>query len=181
MDPVPPDTTCRITVVVMGVSGSGKSTVAAGIAHNLGLDFIDGDSLHSQQSVSLMQGGIALTDEDRWPWLDRIGARLANAAQSPRGVVVACSALKRSYRDRIRAAAPAVRFVFLDGPAHLIESRMATRHGHFMPSRLLASQLQTLERPGIEEHDTVHVDISLKVEEVIAGAVHALLRGPSKT
>ncbi|HEX7441638.1 MAG TPA: gluconokinase, GntK/IdnK-type, partial [Caldimonas sp.] len=98
----------RIAVVVMGVSGSGKSTVAAGIANALGLHFIDGDSLHSPENVAKMHAGIALRDEDRWPWLDRIGRRLADAAAWPRGVVIACSALRRVYRDRIRAGAPGV-------------------------------------------------------------------------
>lgn len=158
----------------MGVSGSGKSTVAAGIAKAISLHFIDGDSLHSQQSVSLMQAGIALTDEDRWPWLDRIGAQLADATQWPQGVVAACSALRRAYRDRIRAAAPGVRFIFLDGPVSLIESRMVTRRGHFMPSQLLESQLQTLERPGIDECDTVRLDIVSQADEVVARAVQAL-------
>src|ERR1700712_1012235 len=148
MKPSPRVAPGRRTVVVMGVSGSGKSTVGAGIAAALGLHFIDGDGLHSAESVARMQAGIALGDDDRWPWLDRIGARLANAAQSPEGVVVACSALKRSYRHRIPAAAPGVRFVFLDGPAALIESRMTRRTGHYMPSTLLASQLRTLEPPG---------------------------------
>lgn len=174
MDVVTRDANGRTTVVVMGVSGSGKSTVAAGIAEAIGLHFIDGDSVHSKQSVSLMQAGIALTDEDRWPWLDRIGAQLVDAEQWPRGVVAACSALRRAYRDRIRAAAPGVRFVFLDGPASLIESRMVTRRGHFMPSQLLESQFQTLELPGIDERDTVRVDIALPADDVIARAVHSL-------
>ena len=133
MDSSPRAVPGRLAVVVMGVSGSGKSTVGAGIADALGLCFIDGDGLHSAENVARMQAGIALGDDDRWPWLDRIGARLADAAQWPRGVVVACSALKRVYRDRLRAAAPGVRFVFLDGPAALIESRMARRAGHYMP------------------------------------------------
>ena len=139
----------------MGVSGSGKSTVGAGIADALGLGFVDGDSLHSPESVARMAAGQALRDEDRWPWLDRIGARLADAATSPGGLVIACSALKRSYRDRIRAAAPGVRFVFLDGSADVIAARMAARSGHYMPAALLASQLHTLEPPGDDELDAL--------------------------
>ena len=161
----------------MGVSGSGKSTVAAGIAATLGLAFIDGDSLHAPASVARMRAGIALTDDDRWPWLDRIGACLGDGAEYPRGIVTACSALKRAYRDRIRAAAPGVRFVFLDGPAALIEARMATRTGHYMPSTLLASQLRTLEPPGGDEGDVVRVAIDLSPDEIVHRAVAALTPG----
>jgi gluconokinase len=146
MDPSATARPGRIAVVVMGVSGSGKSTVAAGIAAALGLVFIDGDGLHAPASVARMRAGIALTDEDRWPWLDRIGAVLGDVDESPRGVAIACSALKRAYRDRIRAAAPGVRFVFLDGPAALIETRMAARTGHHMPGTLLASQRRRSSR-----------------------------------
>ncbi len=158
----------------MGVSGSGKSTVAAGIASALGLHFIDGDSLHSAASVALMRAGTPLRDDDRWPWLDRIGARLSDAAQWPDGVVIACSALKRVYRDRIRSAAPGVRFVFLDGPGDLIRARMAGRTGHYMPSTLLESQLRTLEPPDAGETDAQRVSIELPVDAVIDAAVLAL-------
>ena len=164
----------RIAAVVMGVSGSGKSTVAVGIAAALSLQFVDGDALHLPRSVAKMQAGIALDDADRWPWLDRIGACLADSARSPRGVVVACSALKRAYRDRIRGAATGVAFVFLDGPADLIESRLAARSGHFMPSTLLPSQLRTLERPADDEADVVRVDIAGATDAVVAAAVAAL-------
>ena len=164
----------RIALIVMGVSGSGKSTVAAGIASALGLAFIDGDGLHAPASVARMRAGIALTDEDRWPWLDRIGACLGEQGKSPRGMAIACSALKRAYRDRIRAAAPGVRFVFLDGPAALIETRMATRTGHYMPSTLLASQLQTLEPPGADEPDVQRLGIEQPVEALIGAAVRVL-------
>lgn len=165
----------RLAVVVMGVSGSGKSTVAAGIASALDLHFIDGDSLHSAASVALMQAGTPLSDEDRWPWLDRIGERLSDVAQWPDGVVIACSALKRAYRDRIRSAAPGVRFVFLDGSGELIGSRMAARSGHYMPATLLASQLGTLEPPGADEPDAQRVGIDRPVAAVIEGALQALL------
>lgn len=157
----------RIAVVVMGVSGSGKSTIAAGIAEALCLHFIDSDELHLPRSVAKMKAGIALEDEDRSPWLDRVGARLADTGQWPEGVVVACSALKRDYRDRLRRAAPGVRFVFLDGPAELIEARLAARTGHFMPSTLLASQMQTLELPGSDEGDILRIGIESSPAEVI--------------
>ena len=164
----------RLAVVVMGVSGSGKSTVAAGIATALGLHFIDGDGLHSAANVARMQAGTPLRDEDRWPWLDRIGASLSDAGQWPGGVAIACSALKRIYRDRIRAAAPGVRFVFLDGPAALIGARMAGRVGHYMPSTLLESQLRTLEPPAVDESDAIRIAIEWPVDEVIAMAVRTL-------
>ena len=164
----------RVTVVVMGVSGSGKTTIGAGIAAALGLHFIDGDSLHSPLSVAKMQAGTPLQDDDRWPWLDRIGAGLADASRWPRGVVVACSALRRSYRDRIRAAAPGVRFVFLAGSQALIHARMAGRSGHYMPSTLLTSQLQTLEVPGADETDVLRLDVERTPEEIVAQVVLAL-------
>ena len=167
----------RLAVVVMGVSGSGKSTVAAGIAAAAGLHFIDGDGLHPPASVERMRAGIALVDADRWPWLERIGACLADATAWPAGVVVACSALKRAYRDRLRAAAPGVRFVFLDGTAALIDPRLVGRSGHYMPASLLASQLQTLERPGADESDVERFSIELRADEIIARATAALVRG----
>jgi carbohydrate kinase (thermoresistant glucokinase family) len=161
----------------MGVSGSGKSTVGTGLATALGLHFIDGDALHSAQSVAKMQAGTPLQDDDRWPWLDRIGAALADANRWPRGVAVACSALKRADRDRIRLAAPGVRFVFLDGVEALIHSRMAGRLGHYMPSTLLASQLATLERPGDDEPDVQHLSVELPPAQLVARAVAALRTG----
>ena len=164
----------RLAVVVMGVSGSGKSTVGAGIAEALGLHFVDGDGLHSPQSVAKMQAGTPLQDDDRWPWLDRIGACLADAERRPGGVVIACSALRRTYRDRIRRVAPDVRFVFLDGDAVLIHSRMAGRSGHYMPSSLLASQLQTLEVPDASEPDVQCVGIDRSPTEIVALAVETL-------
>ena len=159
----------------MGVSGSGKSTVGAGIADVLGLHFIDGDGLHSAANVARMRAGTPLQDDDRWPWLDRVGERLHDAAQWPAGVVVACSALKRAYRDRIRAAAPDVRFVFLDGAAGLIGSRMSTRTGHYMPAALLESQLRTLERPGEDEADVIRVDIAADAAAIVERAVASLI------
>ena len=164
----------RLALVVMGVSGSGKSTVASGIAEALGLGFIDGDGLHSPESVALMQAGTPLTDADRWPWLGRIAARLSDAEQWPAGLVIACSALRRAYRDRIREGAPGVGFVFLDGPAELIRERMAGRSGHYMPESLLASQLATLEPPGADEPDVLRVAIEQPAVEVIETAVRAL-------
>lgn len=162
-------------IVVMGVSGCGKSTVAAAIAAELGLTMVDGDDLHLPESVEKMRAGIALQDADRWPWLDRIGRLLAQpAAESSGGRVVACSALKLAYRERIRLMAAPLQFVFLDGPAELIEQRMALRTGHYMHPELLASQLHALERPGADEHDVVRIDINRPVGQLLAAALAAL-------
>ena len=167
----------RLVVVVMGVSGTGKSTVAEGIASALGLRCIDGDHLHSAASVAKMSRGVALGDEDRWPWLDRVGAALADAQASPAGMVVSCSALRRVYRDRLRAACPGLRFLFLDGDAELIGARLRQRAGHYMPASLFDSQLHSLERPDSDEHDVLRADVSVAADQVIAHAVAALRRG----
>ena len=135
-------------VVVMGVAGSGKTTVGAALAGLIGVDFVDGDDLHPPSNVEKMHAGHPLADEDRWPWLDRVGGALAEAADAGRGLVMACSALKRAYRDRIRAAAgPELLFVFLDVSQGEARKRMAVRLNHFMPSALLDSQFDTLEPP----------------------------------
>ena len=138
----------RFTVIVMGVSGSGKTTVGKALAERRGIAFIDGDDLHSPEARAKMHAGIPLTDEDRAPWLDRIGHALADAADYPEGVVIACSALRRVYRDRLRAiAGPSLRFLFLKGDKALMRSRVAERKGHYMPASLIDSQFATLESP----------------------------------
>lgn len=134
-----------IKVVVMGVSGCGKSLIGSSLAGELDLPFLEGDALHPPANVGKMAAGIALTDEDRWPWLDRIGAEIA---ASPAGIVVSCSALRRVYRDRLRrASAGPLAFVFLDGLRATLEARVSSRPAHFMPASLLDSQLATLESP----------------------------------
>jgi carbohydrate kinase (thermoresistant glucokinase family) len=130
-------------LVVMGVCGAGKSTVGAALAQRMGATFVDSDSLHPQANVEKMAAGNPLTDEDRWPWLGLVGAELTS--NHPNGIVVACSALKRAYRDAIRAKAPAATFVQLKVELPLLQSRVAQRPGHFMPASLLNSQLETLE------------------------------------
>lgn len=141
-------------VVVMGVSGSGKSTVGALTAARLGVPFRDADDLHPSANVEKMSHGIPLTDDDRAPWLDAVGAELAAA---PAGLVMACSALRRAYRDRIRLAAPDTVFAYLDGSPALLAERIGARRDHFMPPALLTSQLATLEVPGEDEGVSVAI------------------------
>ncbi|WP_431126677.1 gluconokinase [Variovorax paradoxus] len=158
----------RLAVVVMGVSGTGKSSVAAGLACVLGVPWVDGDDLHVPEAVARMRGGVPLCDEDRWPWLERIGARLSDEAAAPAGVVVACSALKRAYRDRLRTAAPGLHFVCLDGPRALVRHRLEERTGHYMPPALLDSQLQSFEKPGADEPEVLHAGIEEPVPLIVA-------------
>ncbi|MBN9060007.1 gluconokinase [Kaistia sp. MMO-174] len=171
----------RLAIIVMGVSGSGKSSVGEGLAAALGIDFVDGDGLHSPENVAKMASGTPLVDDDRWPWLDRIGATLADRAAHPAGIVVACSALKKIYRDRIRSAAgQPIRFVFLDAPQSLVQDRLGARKGHFMPPSLLASQYATLERPTAEEPDVLPVAVDVPVVEIVRGAAARLTADAAK-
>jgi gluconokinase len=162
-----------LRIVVMGVSGCGKSTVGRGIAKALGLPFVEGDELHPPRNVELMAAGTPLTDADRHDWLQQVGSQLAAAAAPGVGVVVSCSALKRIYRDQLRSSAPDVRFVFLTGPPELLHQRMHERTGHYMPASLLQSQLATLEPPGVDEAP-VTIDIQQPPAEIVAQAVREL-------
>ena len=161
-----------LRLIVMGVSGCGKSTMATALAAQLGLDMVDGDDLHLTESVAKMRSGIALDDADRWPWLDRIGDYLSTP--HAQGRVVACSALKRAYRDRIRVQAGDVCFVFLDGDFSLIEKRMRQRVGHYMQPGLLDSQFRTLEKPQADETDVIHLPITEPVQAMVEQALQAL-------
>ncbi|MGN7199537.1 gluconokinase [Arthrobacter sp. SAFR-044] len=131
------------SIVVMGVSGAGKSSVGQALASQLGASFIDGDTLHPEANVRKMAAGVPLTDEDRWPWLHLVGTQLS--ASTENATIVACSALKRSYRDAIRAAAPDTAFILLQADRPALQDRLTQRPGHFMPASLLTSQLETLE------------------------------------
>ncbi|HST92214.1 MAG TPA: gluconokinase [Brevundimonas sp.] len=139
-------------VIAMGVSGSGKSTLGALLAREFGCPFLEGDDFHDERAVAKMSAGQPLDDEDRWPWLDRLGLAIGEAAASGGPVVAACSALRRGYRDRLRGVIPVpTRFVLLDASHEELSRRLARRADHYMPASLLDSQLAALERPGPDE------------------------------
>nr|WP_315267650.1 gluconokinase [Microbacterium lemovicicum] len=161
-------------IVVMGVSASGKSTVGLALAAALGCAFTDADDLHPAANLAKMAGGTPLTDEDRWPWLTAVGRALADADR----IVVACSALRRVYRDRIREAAPDAFFVFLDADASVLHARIAARTGHFMPPELLDSQLALLE-PLQSDEAGVRIDVDGAPLEVEAAAIAAVQHPPA--
>ncbi len=164
---------CGRAVVLMGVSGSGKTTVAERLAKQLGWQFIEGDKLHPPANVEKMKQGIPLTDVDRAPWLDRIGEELRSWATTGQSGVLTCSALKRAYRDRIRSARPDVRIVYLKGSEALIGSRVATRHHEYMPASLLHSQFAALEEPTQDEA-VVTVDAVGSPETEVAAVIAKL-------
>jgi gluconokinase len=139
------------SIVVMGVSGSGKSTVAAGLADRLGWEFAEGDDFHPAENVAKMRAGTPLDDDDRWPWLRRLAAWIGEQEQAGRSVVVTCSALKRTYRDLLREGHPSVWFAHVTVDAELLRDRVAHRTGHYMPPALLDSQLATLQPLGDDE------------------------------
>jgi len=162
-------------IVVMGVAGSGKTTIASGLAERLGVPFVEGDSLHPIANVMKMASGIPLTDEDRWPWLAAIGERMEVERLTGHGVVVSCSALKHAYRDCLRKEVNGkVHFILLDGSRELITDRMKKRKGHFMPPALLDSQFATLEKPTSDEHAVI-LDISHPVPTLLAEAAQAVV------
>ncbi|CAL9620171.1 gluconokinase [Streptomyces sp. NPDC090994] len=165
-------------VVVMGVAGTGKTTIGPLLAARLGVPYAEGDDFHPPANIAKMTAGTPLDDDDRWPWLDAIGAWAHERAGL--GGAVSCSALKRSYRDRLRAAAPGLVFVHLTGSRELIEDRMSHREGHFMPTALLDSQFATLQ-PLQPDEAGVAVDVSGSPEEIAERAVAALraLPGPA--
>lgn len=161
----------KISVIVMGVSGCGKSSMGEALASRLGLPFIEGDALHPAANVAKMSRGVPLTDEDRWPWLALVGSALA---ANPRGAIASCSSLKQVYRDVLRReAGDDLVFVHLHGSRELLLERMKNRPGHFMPASLLDSQLATLEPPGPDEN-VIEVDCAEPLEAA-ADRVAAML------
>jgi gluconokinase len=150
-------------VVVMGVSGSGKSTVGAALAQRLRVPFVDADTLHPPANIAKMAAGEPLDDDDRYPWLERVGDWLAGHRD---GGVVSCSALKRKYRDQLRAHCPRAEFLFLSGSPELIGARLAARSGHFMPAALLRSQFDALEPLGADEAG-VTVDAGQDIDAIV--------------
>jgi gluconokinase len=150
-------------VIVMGVTGAGKTTVGRLLAEELGWQFADADDFHPAANVEKIRRGIALNDDDRRPWLDRLGAAIADWIAEKRNVVLACSALKRSYRRELHVG-PEVRFVYLKGSAELIAERLHSRHGHFADEKILAGQFADLEEP----EEAMTLDISQRPEEIVS-------------
>ena len=167
-------------VIVMGVSGCGKSTVGRLLAQRLPAEFLEGDSLHPARNVARMAAGTALTDADRRDWLLAIGQHLKTARDMNQPLVVSCSALKRSYRDLLRMASPTLAFVHVHGAPALLAERLNARVGHYMPASLLPSQLDTLELPGADEH-AVTFDAALPPTTIAAQAVAWLGEPPTPT
>lgn len=167
-------------VIVMGVSASGKSTVGERLAGEIGARFIEGDELHSPQNRAKMSSGIPLSDDDRWNWLEDIHDRIIADLAAGHSVVVSCSALRRTYRDRLRQDLDGrLRFVFLEGSREILEERIARRAAHFMPAALLASQLATLESP-VDEDDVIVVSIKQDIDAIVAAAVRELGYRPNR-
>jgi gluconokinase len=164
----------QVTIlVIMGVSGAGKTTVGEPLARRLGWTFQEGDALHPAGNIAKMKAGVALTDADRAPWLDAIAARIDDLVGAGQSAVITCSALKRAYRAVLARGRPQVRFVFLNGEVSTLEARVARRHGHFMPASLLASQLAALEPPSPSEH-AIGINIDQSVDAQVSEIVAAL-------
>ena len=169
--------TTPCALIVMGVSGSGKSTIGERLAERLGWRFEDGDRFHPASNVAKMSAGHALTDGDRWPWLQAIADEIDRVCEAGERAVIACSALKRAYREVLVHGRDDVRIVYLDGTQDLIAARLAARKGHFMPPALLVSQFKTLEKPAPNENP-VTVSIDAPVETIVDDIVRQLGLGP---
>jgi gluconokinase len=167
------DETTPRALIVMGVSGSGKSTIGGRLAARLGWRFEDGDRFHPASNVAKMSAGQPLSDEDRQPWLQAIADEIDRVCRNGERAVIACSALKQTYRDILLHGRRDVRFVFLSGTQELIASRLAARKGHFMPPGLLTSQFRTLEPPKPDEHP-ITVSIDAPVETIIDNIIRQL-------
>jgi gluconokinase len=152
-----------LVVIVMGVSGAGKTTVAAQLAQELGWEFLDADSYHSSANIAKMHAGIPMDDADRAPWLEALRREIERAIQEKRNLTLACSALKQSYRQQLMVG-PEVRLAYLKGTFDVLRQRLVHRSGHFMTEKLLASQLETLEEPA----GAITVDVQQPVAEIVA-------------
>ena len=154
-------------VVLMGVSGSGKTTVGCALAQELGWDFLDADAFHPEANVAKMANGVALTDDDRWPWLDRLVVEMRAVNERGEHAVLGCSALKQAYRDRLSRAGE-LRWVYLKGDTATIEPRLASRRGHYMPPSLLASQFAALEEPSAALVVDIRQSVAAQVAKIAA-------------
>ncbi len=163
-------------LVVMGVSGSGKTTIAVPLARRLGWPFMEGDDLHPPANVAKMHSGRPLNDDDRWPWLDAVAGWIDARLAAHEPGIITCSALKRSYRDRIIGGRKGVRLIFLHADRALLAERLAHRTGHFMPPSLLDSQIATLEPPTEDEHP-ISVDLGPAPDVIVEDIIAALRRG----
>ncbi|MVT05439.1 gluconate kinase [Enterobacter sp. 10-1] len=161
-------------IILMGVSGTGKTTVGQALAQALGAKFIDGDDLHPRQNIVKMAASQPLNDEDRGPWLERIADVIFSLEQKNESGVLVCSALKKRYRDRLREGSGNLRFLWLTGEYECILQRMQQRKGHFMPEALLRSQFAALETPDASESDILAVDIAPDVASIVAQSLHLL-------
>ncbi|MGE0971918.1 gluconokinase [Klebsiella sp. WOUb02] len=161
-------------IILMGVSGTGKTTVGQALAQALGAKFIDGDDLHPRRNIVKMAASQPLNDEDRGPWLERIADVIFSLEQKNESGVLVCSALKKCYRDRLREGSGNLRFLWLTGEYECILQRMQQRKGHFMPEALLRSQFTALEAPDASEDDIVAVDIAPDVASIVAQSLHLL-------
>ncbi len=166
-------------VIVMGVSGAGKTRVGRDVARRMDWTFIEGDDLHTEANRQKMAAGTPLTDDDRWPWLARICEAAGEIEAAGGSVVIACSALKRAYRERLKTAGGDVRFVHLAGEKDVIARRMKARRNHYMPPGLLDSQIATLEAP-LEDEDVMTFDVAQRAQSITAAVVRGLKGKNSK-
>ncbi|AKG68793.1 MULTISPECIES: gluconokinase [Serratia] len=162
------------SIILMGVSGSGKSTIGAAVAREIKAKFIDGDDLHPRANIQKMASGQPLNDEDRAPWLQRLNDAAYSLNHKNESGIIVCSALKRRYRDLLRKDNDNMVFIYLKGSFEVILARLQARSGHFMPTELLKSQFEALEEPGADEKDVICVDIDTDVEGVVGRCVAAL-------
>lgn len=162
------------SIIIMGVSGCGKSSVGAELARKLGAKFIDGDDLHPKANIQKMAGGHPLNDDDRAPWLERLNDAAYSLRHKNEVGFIVCSALKRRYRDRLREGNPETIFLYMKGSFDVILARLQARAGHYMPTTLLQSQFDALEEPGADEPDVVCIDIDGSFDEVVERGLAAL-------